>query len=275
MLEFFEQYSKNEFQRIHSESQEVLKTNFINEMKYSYFGGGKRVRPQFIFTLGADLGVEARKLFPAAFALELIHTYSLVHDDLPCMDDDDFRRGKLSHHKKFGEAHAVLSGDGLLTLSFQVLAENYSAVVAQNLVLEFSRGSGVLGMVGGQVLDCLTHERSVETFHNIHHLKTSQLFALAAKIPGIVSDLGNDQIHVLGKIGLQIGSLFQLQDDLLDGDKLQERESENILSVVQLSELKDMIHQRYVEIKKMLDQLNLDEKSEFRKLVEKLYSREK
>ena len=236
-------------------SKKELPSSYYKSLEYSFFSGGKRIRPHCLELVGGVLGISAKKLYPSALAIELIHTYSLVHDDLPAMDDDTYRRGKITHHVKYGEASAVLAGDSFLTLAFQVLSENYSGEVLKGLVVELSKCSGLHGMVGGQVLDCLTKERSIEIFNKIHHLKTAKLFEYSCVAPGIIAELEQKEINHLRALGKHLGLLFQLQDDLFDEDKKDERVEENILSVVSKDELLKMIKESEVKIKQSLSSL--------------------
>ncbi len=245
MIEAFEDYCRSELSRFYKTSAK----EFEKSLTYSFFSGGKRIRPKLIMSLGADLGLPKRSLYPAAFAIELVHTYSLIHDDLPAMDDDDIRRGKPTHHKKFGEASAVLAGDGLLTFAFQILAENYRDQVLKTLVLSLSKSSGSFGMIGGQVLDCMTDVRSKEIFNRIHLLKTGMLFGFCLLAPPVI--LGKKKYDSYERLGHEIGLLFQLQDDLFDEDKKEERFEENILSVVSKKELTEMIDEKKESIEKI------------------------
>lgn len=268
----FEHLSKNYFEELYS--QKLLPSFYYKSLSYSFFSGGKRVRPQCLFTVGKALGLREKKLFPAALAVELIHTYSLVHDDLPSMDDDTYRRGKLTHHVKYGEASAVLSGDSFLTLAFEVLARAYSGDTLKNLVLELSKSSGLHGMVGGQVLDCLTKDRSTQIFERIHHLKTAKLFEYSLVAPAYVAELNSKDSDSLRVIGKNLGLLFQLQDDLFDEDKKDERLEENILSILSKKELLSLIEEKkdtITESLKVLDFLKND--TDFNDFLNKVFKR--
>ncbi len=188
-------------------------------MRYALFPGGKRLRPALV--LAANEVFQANEVFarPAACAVELIHSYSLVHDDLPCMDDDDLRRGKPSCHIAFGEATAVLAGDGLLTLAFSLLSEIGDAKLSRGAVQILSKASGSLGMVGGQQedLDHSGHQPSLEEVQAIHRLKTGCLieasFRLGAWLGGVEEGGQMDQV---GSYGRDVGLAFQIVDDILD-----------------------------------------------------------
>lgn len=269
MISDFEAYCEETFKGLKADVEPL----FFKSLVYSFFSGGKRFRPRFIFALGQDFKINIKKLFPAALALELIHTYSLVHDDLPAMDNDVYRRGKLTHHSKYGEASAVLAGDALQTLAFQVLAESYSDNVLKELVLSLSKCSGLHGMVGGQVLDCLTEKRDVEIFQKIHLLKTAKLFEFCARSVGTVGEMNKDKIEELSALGLQAGLLFQLQDDLLDEDKTNERPEENILHSIDKKTLLETIEEKKADVLSRLKKLDLEKKSSFLKLIEQLFNR--
>lgn len=269
MIKDFEAYSQETFKGFRSDVEPL----FFKSLLYSFFSGGKRFRPRFIFALGQDLKISPKKLFPAALALELIHTYSLIHDDLPAMDDDMYRRGKLTHHSKYGEASAVLAGDALQALAFQVLAEAYSGDVLKALVLSLSKCSGLQGMVGGQVLDCLTDKRDFEIFQKIHLLKTAKLFDFCARSVGIIGEVSAYKVKNFSDLGLQAGLLFQLQDDLLDEDKTDERPEENILHSIGKADLLKTIEHKKVDLLKRVKELDLGAGSSFLSLMEQVFSR--
>lgn len=189
-------------------------------MRYSVFPGGKRFRP--ILTLAACEaagGKAANALLPAA-AIELVHCYSLVHDDLPSLDNDDLRRGKPTCHKQFGEALAVLAGDGLLTLAFQILGEVKPAGKAVQLISELSTAAGTYGMIGGQVAELKTEPQklnlSVLDYISIH--KTGKLIKASAVCGAIAGGASRDTQSRIQKYGEFLGLAFQSVDDLLDGD---------------------------------------------------------
>jgi len=247
---------------------------FHESLRYSFFSGGKRFRPNLILSLAKDFGVDLKTVMPSALAVELIHTYSLIHDDLPAMDDDEYRRGKLSHHAKFGEASAVLAGDALLTFAFEVLAEHYEGAVLKNLILKLARCSGANGMVGGQVLDCLTTDRDLKIFEKIHLLKTAKLFEFCCYSVACVTGLTKKTQDNLSEVGAELGVLFQLQDDLLDECKKDEREEENILSVLSRDSLVSAIEDRKKRLVDLMENLELPSGSHFRSVVSKLFDRE-
>lgn len=180
-------------------------------MRYSVFPGGKRIRPIFTIAGFEACGGKGNSIMPVACGIELAHSYTLIHDDMPCMDNDDFRRGKKTCHKKFGEDIALLAGDGLLTLSFHVIAE------AGNIeaIKEISRAIGTCGVIGGQAADILGKDKDVEY---INLKKTAALFEVAVKSGGIIKGAGEREIDALGNFGRDIGLTFQFLDDLNDKD---------------------------------------------------------
>ncbi|MBC7796479.1 MAG: polyprenyl synthetase family protein [Pyrinomonadaceae bacterium] len=190
-------------------------------VRYSIFAGGKRFRPALTVATGETFGATREKLIKTATAFEMIHTYSLVHDDLPAMDDDDLRRGVPTCHKKFDEATAILTGDVLQTLAFQTISEdkNLSAETRIKLISELSRASGTpTGMVAGQILDLQAEKRDVSTqdLDKIHHAKTGALIISAARCGAIIAETDEDDLRCVTEYAENLGLLFQIVDDLLD-----------------------------------------------------------
>lgn len=186
-------------------------------MRYSVFPGGKRIRPTVLMEMASACGGSARDAVPAACAVELIHAYSLIHDDLPSMDDDDLRRGRPSCHKAFGEAVAILAGDALLTLAFNIIAENNPARSGARMVQVLSSAIGSKGMVGGQALDVELGGGSTKT-KLINRLKTAKLFEASAIMGAIAAGASEKKILMAGKYGILLGEAFQMTDDILDGE---------------------------------------------------------
>lgn len=186
--------------------------------RYSLLGGGKRVRPLLTLAVNQMLGGKLEQALVPACALEMIHTYSLIHDDLPCMDDDDFRRGKPSLHKVYTEGHAVLVGDFLLTYAFQTLATSFLLSSSQKvcLIATLTRAAGGEGMIGGQVLD-LAQDPSI-SIEELHQRKTGALFTASVECGGIVASCSSEIQQDLRMFGQQIGYLFQVVDDVLDSE---------------------------------------------------------
>lgn len=189
-------------------------------MHYSLTAGGKRVRPLFLIAVLDLLKVNHSEALTVGATIEMVHTYSLIHDDLPSMDNDDFRRGKLTNHKVYGEALAILAGDGLLTYSFGVLAR-LKEVTAENkleLIHLLSKSAGAEGMVGGQVLD-IESERKIVTVNEletIHINKTGALLSFSIEAGAILARANDNTRKALTDFGFHIGLAFQIQDDILD-----------------------------------------------------------
>jgi len=189
-------------------------------MRYSVFAGGKRLRPILCMAALEALDRDPLPFMPAACALELVHTYSLIHDDLPAMDDDDLRRGKPANHKVFGEAVAILAGDALLTLSFELIArmDAAPAPVRLEIVRRLAQCSGTTGLVGGQVLDLASEGKEVseETLERIHAHKTAALIETAVVCGGILGGAVEGQVCAVSMYGRSLGMAFQITDDILD-----------------------------------------------------------
>jgi len=194
-------------------------------MDYSLLAGGKRLRPILVLAAAeAVAGSEAAsgRAIDFACAVEMIHTYSLIHDDLPAMDNDDYRRGRPTNHKIFGDAMAILAGDGLLTHAFHVVSRAAARGVATERVLavvsELSAYAGLTGMVGGQVSDMLGEQgiTSLEQLEHIHLRKTSDLISFSLRAGGHASEADERQLKALGTFGRNVGLAFQIQDDILD-----------------------------------------------------------
>ena len=197
----------------------------FESMEYSVINGGKRVRPLLTLLFYNACGKEdVLKAMPMAEAVEFIHTYSLIHDDLPCMDDDDFRRGKPSNHKVYGEAFALLAGDGLLTAAFErisvwSLAGLYSAEVAVKAINELSVYAGPRGMIGGQVIDLQNENNPNADFENLQlmdELKTGCLISVACALGCIAAGADDTLIDAAKTFGTKLGLAFQIKDDVLD-----------------------------------------------------------
>ena len=213
---YIENYLQRWYARFHSEPQNSL----FDAMEYSLLAGGKRLRPIFVFEFCRMCGQDWKQAAPFAAAIEMIHTYSLIHDDLPCMDNDDYRRGRLTNHKVFGEAMAVLAGDALLTDAFAVAstAELQKPADIALAISVLSECAGSLGMVGGQVLDILSEERECteEEVIAIQSRKTGALIN-AACVLGTIAGGGNEkQIECASRFAGALGLAFQIRDDMLD-----------------------------------------------------------
>lgn len=189
-------------------------------MRYSVLGGGKRLRPTLCLLAAEACGIDPAAAMPAACALELVHTYSLIHDDLPAMDDDDLRRGRPTCHKAFDEATAVLAGDGLLTLAFELLARHiHPPEAAIACVQALAEGAGPHGMVGGQMADLQAEGRNdatLEALEAIHRRKTGALLRASLRLGGLVAGADAVRLRALDGYGHAVGLAFQIVDDLLD-----------------------------------------------------------
>jgi geranylgeranyl diphosphate synthase type II len=192
-------------------------------MRYSLFAGGKRLRPVLAIAAAEALGAPSRGLLAVAGSLELIHTYSLIHDDLPAMDNDDLRRGRPTCHKVYGEAVAILAGDGLLNMAFEVLSDpRRTAGIPANRMLAITReiatASGVFGMVGGQVVDIQSEGKEIDfpTLEYIHTHKTGALIRSSVRTGALYARAGKRQFTALTRYGELIGLAFQIADDILD-----------------------------------------------------------
>lgn len=213
--ELIDLYLKTYFENSYSNS--VL----TDAMKYSLFAGGKRIRPILALASYETCGGDPKDILPQASAIELIHTYSLIHDDLPAMDNDELRRGKPTSHKLFGEAIAILAGDALLTEAFYMMTINNSKIKPLLLIKAISDiavSAGASGMVGGQALDILSENREPdkEIVDLIHINKTAALIKSSARIGAILADSTSDKLEALTRYGENIGVAFQIIDDILD-----------------------------------------------------------
>jgi len=196
-------------------------------MRYSLFAGGKRMRPALVLASAQACGGRESDALPSAGAVECIHTYSLIHDDLPAMDNDDYRRGKLTNHKVFGEGIAILAGDALLTQAFEIIAQAkaWPRYPHRELVLELARASGSLQLIAGQVADLEGEGRktSAAQLKYIHERKTSALLCCSARLGGMSANCSAAQLRALTNFGYHVGLAFQVIDDILDVTQTSER----------------------------------------------------
>lgn len=191
----------------------------LEAIRYSALAPGKRLRPYLVTRCCELVGGAVADVWPVAAAVECIHAFSLIHDDLPAMDDDDLRRGQPACHKKFGEAVAILAGDALVVLAFEILAQEVEdQALAGQLVLELATATGWSGMIGGQTADVLGQSKapSVELAGYIHQRKTARLFETACRLGAIAGHAPTDTVAALGRFGQMMGRAFQIADDLLD-----------------------------------------------------------
>ncbi len=240
-------------------------------MRYSVENGGKRIRPSLLLAFCDICSGDVRKALPLACALEMIHTYSLIHDDLPCMDDDDFRRGKPSCHIKFGYEYALLAGDALLTLAFETaLKSELPAPIVVDAVTELARASGWAGMVGGQVIDLQNEGKKVgaEDIVRMYNLKTGELIRAACVI-GCIAAGAPAKIPYATVFAHNIGLSFQIVDDILDltGDEEtlgkpvgsdEDNEKCTYVSIIGIEESRRVVAQLTEEAKSVLDRFDAD-----------------
>ena len=214
--DFFETELKKELQKL-SYPETIAKG-----MEYAILNGGKRLRPFLLFATLELLNENIKKGVKSAIALEMIHSYSLVHDDLPALDNDDYRRGKLTTHKVFGEAEGILIGDSLLTYAFYVLSQKnlefLSSEQLVNIISKTSEYAGINGMIGGQMIDIESENKKIglETLKYIHSHKTGKLIKLPIEIACIIANVEKDKKEVLEEYANLIGLAFQVKDDILD-----------------------------------------------------------
>ena len=210
-----EKFLKNFF------SKQKAYSNLIKPMKYGLFSRGKRFRSLILVNTGKIFNVDYKKLIVISAAIECIHSYSLIHDDLPTMDDDDYRRGKLSTHKKFDEPTAMLAGNSLLTLAYEILSSNslnLSNKIKTDLIHNISICSGYSGLAGGQYFDLHFENKKIskDKIINMQKKKTGELFGFCCESVAIIKDFNYKKRKLLKRIGVDIGLLFQIADDLLD-----------------------------------------------------------
>jgi geranylgeranyl diphosphate synthase type II len=207
--------------------EDNIPADIYKAVRYSVFNGGKRIRPILCLAAAEAVGGDLGPAIPVACALELIHSYSLIHDDLPAMDNDDFRRGKPACHKIFGENVAILAGDALLTEAFVLLSHvekvRLSAERRLAVIQEIAQAAGISGMVGGQALDVLSGKSVSDenTLYEIHRRKTGALIVAAVKSGAIIFNARKDKIQALAEYGINLGLAFQIADDILnvEGDR--------------------------------------------------------
>tara|TARA_B110000438_G_scaffold285448_1_gene315545 strand:- start:34 stop:906 length:873 start_codon:yes stop_codon:yes gene_type:complete len=220
---------KNKLNKINKDTNIFLKkfikkqkkTNLISSMKYGLFPGGKKIRSKILLDLGLLFNVNYKTLIKIGAAVECIHAYSLIHDDLPCMDNDSLRRGKLSTHIKFGESTAVLAGNSLLTMSFEILSDPKLMITDKikiNLIKKLSECSGQSGIAGGQYLDLNFENKKIsqKKITDMEIKKTGKLFSFCCMAPAIIKNKNITTVKFFEMIGSEIGLLFQIADDLID-----------------------------------------------------------
>lgn len=288
--ESFESFCQNEFQQLFSKTSQAVdgasrvidkiqrtslaisgdavqisnKNLQFESIEYSYFSGGKRFRPLLSFAGAQYLGLSVESIYPWAMAIEMIHTYSLIHDDLPCMDNDDFRRGQPTNHKVYGEAIALLAGDSLLTEAFSVLAKHYSKLgrTFGALISELAQSAGLNGMILGQYFDITLNSGKIAAspghLNQIHLLKTGALISGALMGPALIKNLPGEQLKPLKDIGLLLGYAFQIKDDILDSEQDKDSKKNLIHYHETVDKLLNFLKQIHQEIESKI--LELDKK---------------
>jgi geranylgeranyl diphosphate synthase type II len=232
---------ERELESILSQENSLL----FQAMRHAVFSGGKRFRPILALSSGECFGASPDLVLPFACALELIHNYSLVHDDLPSMDNDDFRRGKPSCHKAYGEDIAILAGDSLLTMAFEILARaplrKNLQIKREQIIMEISQSAGVKGMVGGQLMDITLSQDSLteETLHKLILKKTGSLIIASVKTGAILGEAGASELEAAVKYGRNVGLAFQIRDDILDSGQDAQKGNHPRPNYVSLFGLKD------------------------------------
>ncbi|MGA3852532.1 polyprenyl synthetase family protein [Bacillus pumilus] len=247
-----------------------------SSMLYSLKAGGKRLRPVLVLALLNAYGKNEEDGIPVGCAVEMIHTYSLIHDDLPCMDDDDLRRGKPTNHKVYGEATAVLAGDALLTESFRLITSQLSSSVSADkklrIVDELVKSAGALGMVGGQFDDMEAEQKQVSLaeLESIHARKTGKLLTFSVAAGAMLAGASDDDIEKLREFSYHIGIAFQIRDDILDLEGSEEKigkrvgsdtanEKSTYPSLLTLSGAKEKLHEHISRAKEIVSNLQLEQ----------------
>lgn len=268
----------SDINNIFKSSSILLENNFLDMLKYPLDAGGKRLRP-ILTCLACELfNGDYKKAIIPAVSLELIHTYSLVHDDLPAMDNDDLRRGKPTTHVKYGEANAILVGDGLLTHSFEILSNaNVNDKTLRKLLYEISYAAGVSGMVMGQFIDLYYEERDIdfEMLKILHSKKTGAMIRGAVRVGAIASEKENINLENITKYGEAIGLAFQIQDDILDvisdnetlGKTVGKDEKEGKLTYVKQFGLEGAKEKAIETSKEAIDYLNVYDDNEAKNIL--------
>jgi geranylgeranyl diphosphate synthase, type II len=201
-------------------SASVKPATIHQAMRYSLFAGGKRLRPILVLAAAETMGTKNADAMPLACAVECIHTYSLIHDDLPCMDDDDLRRGKPTSHKVYGEGIAVLAGDALLTLAFELAAQvpGWKRYTTADVIREIAQASGSQALIAGQVVDleCEGKKITASQLAYIHHCKTAALITTSLRLGAMSADASASELKAITRFGHALGLAFQVIDDILD-----------------------------------------------------------
>jgi geranylgeranyl diphosphate synthase type II len=264
-----EERLKQKKQAVERELERILSkddTLLLKAMRYAVLSGGKRFRPLLALSSGECFGAAQDVVLPFACALELIHNYSLVHDDLPSLDDDDIRRGQPSCHKAFGEDIALLAGDSLLTLAFEVIAKTHVDVDLlsrkEQVLREISHLSGVNGMIGGQLMDVTlsAEELTEEILHDLILKKTGALITASVKTGAIIGGANDSQLEAISQFGHNVGMAFQIRDDIHDSAQEEEKGGlfrPNYVSFLGLETAKNRLKMYIDTARSVLDEASL------------------
>jgi len=271
----------NKFEVLVNKYLQNLQQKYKKMVVYALFPGGKYIRPLLMFACGEMLGINKSRLFYPAVAVELVHNYSLIHDDLPCMDNADYRRNKLAVHKKFGEANAVLIGDALLTLAFEVLTDwEEKPDIKIKVINLLSKVSGFNGLVKGQLMDIEScHIQITPSSHLKKFLKqlvinkTSKLIQICFVIPAIVSEMNKNEINLLSKIGVNFGLLFQITDDIIDYNSGEDKENLTYPKLYKVESLRKMVNKLKHETIILLDKKFATQSLYLKFLLERIVNR--
>ena len=274
-------------QVLQSFMDQLPSSNVKDAMYYSLMAGGKRIRPNLLYTVLRGYSIDETKGDCFACALEMIHTYSLIHDDLPAMDNDDLRRGRPTCHKQFDEATAILAGDGLLTFAFEVASRSkLPAETALKCIQYLSIASGVNGMIHGQDLDMNENEFSDWSYlEEVHHYKTGCLLSVPLMIASAIAGRSEEETHLWQAIGQKIGLAFQIQDDILDveltpeefGKSVSDTDNHKVTSVTLLGKDKaeSYMNALYQEAEDTLLKMSDFESKELIEMIEEIRTRRK
>jgi len=291
----FKTYWNEKLQLVEAELAQIippksaLSSTLCEAMNYSLMAGGKRLRPVLLIAAADAVGGQGDSFVKSACAIEMIHTYSLIHDDLPAMDNDDYRRGKLTNHKVYGDGMAVLAGDALLTMAFEVLCsqKNVDAENRLRVVREMSFSAGPNGMVGGQAIDLLSENKRIDmkTLKQMHEAKTGALFCAAIRSGAILANATDREVDALSIYAEKFGLAFQITDDILDvigsADKIgkpvgsdERNHKSTYVTLTSLAEAKKMAAEAVAEALHSLDIFG-SQADFLRSIVQYLESRDK
>lgn len=257
----FAAYLKSRRERINNALDQYLPAATLEPqrlheaMRYAVLNGGKRMRPLLVYAVGETFAIDLSLLDIPAAALELLHAFSLIHDDLPGMDNDDFRRGQPTCHKVFGEAVAILAGDALLVLAFQLLSNHnlVAPLIRINMINTVTAAVGSLGMAGGQAIDMANSNSNVAQLEQMYILKTGALLSASVQLGALVAGVNQDILQLLDRYAACLGLAFQIQDDLFDLEEIEQKITYPALVGVEKSQQK--IKELHAEITEILEQI--------------------